>query len=72
MCLLWPLAGLEALKWWISVDQDWIKAGHIWGDVWGPFSGPELPKGGAIGPSNWLKMAINGLFVAIYRQVWRL
>ena len=39
MVLLGPEAGLAALKGWISVDQGWIKLGHIRGDALGPFPG---------------------------------
>ena len=52
-------------KWWISTDQGWIKAGHIWGDVLGPFPGSEMAIRGRHRASKWLKMAINGPFVAI-------
>ena len=45
-------AGLAALNWWISVDQGWIKLGHIQDDVLGPFPGSGMSIGGAIRPQN--------------------
>ena len=52
MTLLWTESILEAPNWWISVDQGWIKVGHIQGDVIGPFPGSRTAIGG-------LQKAIN-------------
>ena len=56
-----------APNWWISVDQGWIKSGHIRGDVLGPFPGSGMAIGGRHRASKRPKMAINGSFVAISR-----
>ena len=60
-------AGLAALNWWISVDQGWIKLGHIQDDVLGPFPGSGMTIGGRHRAPKWLQKAINGHFVAISR-----
>ena len=52
---------------WISVDQGWIKSGYIQGDVLEPFPGSGMAIWGRHRASKWLKMAINGPFVAISR-----
>ena len=41
------------------MDQGWIRAGHIQGDVWGPFPGTALATGGRHRAPKWPKMAIN-------------
>ena len=53
-----------APNWWISVDQGWIRAGHIQGGVLGPFPGSQVAIGGRHRAPKWPKMAINDLFVA--------
>ena len=60
MTLLWPEATLEAPNW-------WIKAGHIQGDILGPFPG----SGTAIG---WRHRAPKGhkLPFCGHRPSWRL
>ena len=63
--ILWPLVTLEAPNGWISVDQGWIRTGHIQGDVWGPFPGSGMAIGGRHRAPKWLKKAIIGPFVAI-------
>ena len=42
------------------VQRGWIKVGHIWGDVLGPYSGSRMAIGGRHRASKWLKLAING------------
>ena len=41
----------------ISVDQSWIRAGHIQGDVFEPFSGSGMAIGGRHRAPNWPKLA---------------
>ena len=64
---IWPYAGLEAPKWWISVDRGWIKSVHIRDDVLGPFPGSGMAIGGHHRASKRPKMAINDRIVAISR-----
>ena len=47
------------------MDQGWIRAGHIQGDVCGPFPGSALAMEGRHRAPKWLKNATNGPFVAI-------
>ena len=47
------------------MDQGWIRAGHIQGDVLGPFSRSGMAIGERHRAPNWPKNAINGPFVAI-------
>ena len=65
MALLWPYVTLAATNRWISVDQGWIRAGHIQGDVLGPFSRSGMAIVGRHRAPKWLKIAINDPFVAI-------
>ena len=47
------------------MDQGWIRAGHIQGDVLGPFSGSGMAIRERHRAPNWPQNAINGPFVAI-------
>ena len=49
------------------MDRGWIKSGHIWGDVLGPFPGSGMAIGGRHRASKRPEMAINGHIVAISR-----
>ena len=67
MVILWLKAGVAAPNLWISMDQGWIKSGHLQGDVLEPFSGSEKAIGGRQRAPKWPKKAINGHFGAIGR-----
>ena len=63
-----PVFCLSLYKNVISVDQSWIRAGHIQGDVFEPFSGSGMAIGGRqIGP-NWLKEPLGTCNGAIRHQ----
>ena len=63
-----PVFCLSFYKNVISVDQSWIRAGHIQGDVFEPFSGSGMAIGGRqIGP-NWLKEPLGTCNGAIRHQ----
>ena len=64
MALLWPYATLATTNWWISMDQGWIKVGHIQGDGLVPFIPPEIVIWGPYRGPKWPKLAINGAFLA--------
>ena len=48
------------------MDQGWIRAGRIQGDVLGPFPGSGMAIEGRHRPPKWPKIAINGPFVAMW------
>ena len=52
-----PVFCLSFYKNVISVDQSWIRAGHIQGDVFEPFSGSGMAIGGRHRAPNWPKLA---------------
>ena len=63
-----PVFCLSFYKNVISVDQSWIRAGHIQGDVFEPFSGSGMAIGGRHRAPNWLKEPLSTCNGAIRHQ----
>ena len=63
-----PVFCLSFYKNVISVDQSWIRAGHIQGDVFEPFSGSGMAIGGRHRAPNWLKEPLGTCNGAIRHQ----